>query len=306
MRTSYTSFARWQSQEHRSWQFEIFRKYNKELTNMLISFKASQKYTYQHLTASGAKFELLADQYFTFEDPRHIGTFKTIRDWSDSHNELSSWIYLNALIALASNFELYLSSIIKLALDSDPGVIFGASHSIDGVYIKKYGKKKIDYDKYVRPCVTGEWDKRRSNFEMIFNCEIPIIRKNIKQLEKLRLLRNDIAHAFGRSLRVTKNHEKVEAYKLPKMTYKKLIKYQIIMFKIVEHLDDYLLKNHIGQYQLILYYHNWKIKNKMTFKFNNTQIQYFGTNFRKDLGQYRKIATKKTFAKDLVSYYENL
>ena len=306
MRIRYTSFSRWKSQEYRSWQFEIFKKYNKELTHMLISFNASQAYTYKHLTASGATFGLNADDYFTFKDSRHIGTFKTIKDWSDTHNELSSWIYLNALIALTSNFELYLSSIIKLSLDSDPGVIFGASQSIDGAYIKKYGKKKIDYDRYVRPCVTGEWDKRRMNFEKTFDCEIPIIRKNIKQLEKLRQVRNDIAHAFGRNLRITKNHEKVEAYKLPKMTYKKLIKYQSMMFKIVEHLDNYLLKNHIGQYQLILHYYNWKIKNRMTSKFNNTQIQFFSIQFRKDLGQYRKIATQKKFAKDLVTYYENI
>lgn len=305
---SYTKFDRWISQEHRSWQFEIFRQYNKELTNMLISFNASQNYTYSTLPKNGATFESKADDYFKFKDHRHIGTFKTIQNWSDTHNELSKWIYLNALVSLTSNFEIYLSSIIKISIDSDPGTIIGASKSIDGMYLKKYNKHKLEHDDYVIGCVKGTWLSRINNLEKIFNSTFFIIRDNLKHLERLRNTRNDVAHAFGRSLKDIENYEVVNSYNLPRMTYERLIKYQSLIFKIVETLDEYLLKNHIGQYQLLLYYSQWRMKKypNYNFSFNNLQIQYYGANFRKDFGQYREIATTKNFVKELIHYYENL
>ncbi len=303
---SYTKFERWVSQEHRSWQFEIFRQYNKELTTMLISFNASQSYTYKTLTASGANFSLKADDYFNFKDHRHVGTFKTLGDWSNTHNEFSTWTYLNALVSLTSNLEIYLSSIIKISLDSDPGTIIGASKSVDGMLLKKHKKHKIDHNEYVTGCVKGTWLSRINNLEKIFNTNFPIIRNNLKHLERIRNTRNNVAHAFGRSIKDTENYEVVNNYALPRMTFERLIKYQILIFKIVETIDEYLLKNHIGQYQLILFYHLWKIEKKKTFPFNNLQIQYFSRDFQKDLGQYRKISTKKKFASDLVAYYEYL
>lgn len=305
---SYTKFDRWISQEHRSWQFEIFRQYNKELTNMLISFNASQNYTYSTLPKNGATFEAKADDYFNFKDHRHIGTFKTIQEWSDTHNELSKWIYLNALVSLTSNFEVYLSSIIKISLDSDPGVTIGASQQIDGMFLKKYDKHKLEHEQYVIGCVKGTWLHRLTNLEKIFNSDFSIIRNNLSHLEKLRNTRNNVAHAFGRSLKDIENYEIVNSYNLPRMTYERLIKYQSLIFKIVETLDEYLLKNHIGQYQLLLYYSQWRTKKypNYNFKFNSLQIEYYGSNFRKDFGRYRQIATTKDFVRKLINYYESL
>ena len=305
MGISYSKFDRWISQEHRSWQFEIFKQYNKELTNMLISFNASQSYTYKSLTKSGADFSHQADNYFTFKHHRHIGTFKTIQDWSNTHNELSKWIFLNALVSLTSNFEIYLSSIIKISLDSDPGTIIGASKSVDGIFLKKHKKHKIDHTEYVTGCVKGTWLTRINNLEKIFNTNFPIIRNNLNHLERLRNIRNDVAHAFGRSIKDTENHEIVNKYALPRMTFERLIKYQSLISKIVEAIDDYLLKNHIGQYQLILYYHRWRIEKKKTYTLNSFQIQTYSMNFRKDLGQYRRTSTHKKFAYDLACYYES-
>ena len=273
---------------------------------MLISFNASQSYTYKTLTACGANFSLNADNYFNFKDHTHVGTFKTLGDWSNTHNEFSKWIYLNALVSLTSNFEIYLSSIIKISLDSDPGTIIGASKSVDGMLLKKYKNHKIDHAVYVTGCVKGTWLSRINTLEKTFNTNFPIIRNNLKHLERIRNVRNNVAHAFGRSIKDTENYEVVNNYALPRMTFERLIKYQSLIFKIVETIDEYLLKNHIGQYQLILYYHLWKIEKRKSYSFNSLQIQTFSADFKKDLGHYRKIATKKIFAKDLVSYYENL
>jgi len=229
---------------------------------MLISFNASQGYTYKTLKASGANFSLKADDYFNYKDHTHVGTFKTLGDWSNTHNEFSTWVYLNALVSLTSNFEIYLSSIIKLSLDSDPGTIIGASKSVDGIFLKKYKKHKIDHSEYVTGCVKGTWLSRINNLEKIFNTTFPIIRNNLRHLERLRNTRNNVAHAFGHSIKDTENYEIVNKYALPRMTVERLIKYQILIFKIVETIDEYLLKNHIGQYQLILYYYLWKKEKK--------------------------------------------
>lgn len=291
---SYSVFQRWSSQEHKTWQFEIYKKYNKELTDMLIAFKASKKFTYKQLTVLGGTFPASADDYFNFDDPTHVGNFKTIKDWSNTYNNLSKWIYLNALVAITSNFELYLSSIIKLSLDSDPGLIVGDSQAIDGMKLKKHNKNKINYDQYVIGCVKGTWDSRLKNLENLFNTKFEIISNNLSQLEHMRSTRNDIAHAFGRSLKETENHEVLNPLALPNMTFEKLLNYQIILFKITETIDSYLLKNHIGQYQIVLYYYLWLQKNKRS------------NNFRKDLGRFRNRATKKEYVKDLKEYYSNL
>lgn len=45
--------------------------------------------------------------------------FKNIKEWSNSFNELQNWMNLNALLAMMSNLETYMATVIPLAIESD-------------------------------------------------------------------------------------------------------------------------------------------------------------------------------------------
>ncbi len=71
--------------------------------------------------------------------------FKNIKEWSNSFNELQNWMNLNALLAMMSNLETYMATVIPLAIESDIGVLYGVSKRIDGIELLKHGKQKPWY-----------------------------------------------------------------------------------------------------------------------------------------------------------------
>lgn len=301
MAKSDLEFNRWKPILKSTWSFQVFNKYNDEINNFLWANKAVTKQTYVNLHNSNAKWEDLPSNHLIFDVPKGQETFKSLKEWSDTYNNFNNWTNLNALLALSSNLETYLATVINLALDSDPGVLFESSKSIDGIVLLKHNAKRNKFQEEIITSITkGDWNSRTSSFEKVFG-QIPFeLKNNIGNLEKIRTLRNKIGHSFGRDIEESRKHEVKDILQMEKLSDSKLKKYQYAILDSVKSIDKYLLLNHIGEFQRIAFYHRLYPTLKKELHRSERAII-----LKKELGKYGD-TSGKVFCKGLVNYYEEL
>lgn len=124
---------------------------------MRHSNEGAKKYVYKNLKGNSADWNDIASKHFQFDVPSGEEAFINLKSWSDSFNDFQNWVNLNALMALSSNLETYLSTCITLAIESDPGVLFDSPRSIDGAYLlKRNAKKSTSHDDIIISVTKGD------------------------------------------------------------------------------------------------------------------------------------------------------
>lgn len=301
MTKSTREFDRWNTVMKSTWTFQVFKKYNEELNQMLWSNLGAVKSIFKTLKGTGATWSDLPSKYLTFDVPNGEEAFETLEDWAEYYNKFQNWINLNGLIAITSNFETYLATVVTLALESDPGLLFNSSKSIDGVILLKRGAKKSIHMKDIIISVTkGDWNSRTSAFKKLFGLLPMEFESSIGELEKIRNLRNKVGHAFGRDIEASRNHEVKNTQEIEKLSNSNLKKNQRKIWGVAKSIDKFLLKNHIGEYQAVAFYHRLYLElNK-----ENHQSER-AVKLKKELGKFGDISGKE-FCKGLVKYYEGL
>lgn len=307
MPVSTVPFRRWEAREPTTWVFQVFQKHNKELSLMYISHIASQEYVYRNLKGTGAHWKDTPNSHFCFNDEVYERTFENLKSWSDSYNNFDNWVNLNSIMAMSSNLETYISTIVKLALESDVGVLFGASRRIDGIEILKHGRHQpFDFEDKLVSCTKGEWDSRINAFKRIFGSAPEILIDNVSALERLRKLRNNVGHAFGRDLKESRNHDAIDISDMEKLGRKKTIKYQKLIFGISKSIDKQLLNSHIGEYQVLYFYHNLRSALKHDDSIKNRKLGNHVAVLKKKIGNFGAEPVGKQFCRELIEYYEAL
>ena len=302
MAASQVKFERWNALNSNTWSYNVFSKYNDELNELLWSYRAVFKQTFKNLQSNKAKLTDLPSQHLLLDVPKGEEVFKSITDWSKRFNEFNNWTNLNSLLTLTSNLETYISTVVSLAIESDPGILFESSKSIDGISLVKNGAKISKYQKDIITSITkGDWNSRISCYKSTFGVVPNYLEKNLGELEKIRNLRNKIGHAFGRDIEGSRNHEVKEIQQIEKLSDKNLKKIQYIIINSAKSIDEHLLKNHIGEYQRLLFYHKLfpSISPKQKHQSDRAVI------LKKELGKYGDISGK-LFCKGLVKYYEEI
>ena len=66
----------------------------------------------------------------------------------------------------------------------------------------------------------------------------------------MRKIRNNVAHAFGRDIDKTRARETVEMLPIERLSEERLQKYMELIRKISKAIDNQLLNNHIGEFEL--------------------------------------------------------
>ena len=247
------SYDRWKPIRPLSWPCKLYLKHKEEHKQMYWSFRCSSKYTFKILGKTGARRTDLAQNHFEVKDNE-----VTIQDWQDSYHKFSNWTNLNQVLAQAACLETYIASILRLAFDSDPGIIAEASHHIDGVRQLKFGnsidKQIIEF--YITNCTKGTWQSRINSINNLFGYTFNSFADNCGDLENLREIRNNVGHAFGRPISQSHNYGSPIVKPMIKVSEKKVIKYFKIITDCVVELDKYVMQNHIGNFQEFHYLHN--------------------------------------------------
>ncbi len=300
MAKSEIRFERWNHIQTHSWPFQVYKLYNEELSGFFWSIEAASKFTYKNLAINGAKWDDVPSKHFPLPDYR-IATMKTLKGWSDVYIESQNWLGLNYVMAISSNLETFLSSVVALSIESNPGVLLGASKEIDGVKMLKYNSLDPSvYEKKVLACVKGSWSNRLSAFEELFGSAPNSYRSGIGSLERMRRLRNNLGHAFGRDIDASRDFSINMKQPADRIQLKTVIKYLELGFNIASDIDSFLLDNHIGEFQAILAYHKHYDEYS---KYSNDGERAIA--LKKLYGKLDHPIGKR-FCRELVAYYNSL
>jgi hypothetical protein len=223
----------------------------------------------------------------------------SVKQWSDFYKDAMNWVRLNSIVSSVGNFEMYLIKVTTLALKSDLGLLIGTSKTVDGAIALKYPSTMIQsLEPLITSLTKGEWTSRLSSFKKLFGDCPPFMKNNLSKLEKLRKLRNSIAHAFARNIDLACDPNIIQIEPMARISNAHLEKQLTFLSKCATAIDKQLLCNHIGEYELINLYH------QMYPDFQTTlSIGEKGRRFKKDCGsKFHMISVK--FAKQLAEYYE--
>ena len=293
-------FDRWKSTYPHSWQYKVFLKYNGELRRLYFSNYNARKFVFSQLKKEGATKESKMSVFFGMRDDA-----LTEKQWAQNYNDFENWTILNAAVALSSYFETYLSSTVMLSIESDPGVLLGASKSVDGAKLMKYGQfKKTEFGKVVEGCTKGDWSARISNLEKLFGTMPLSMTDKIAELERLRKLRNNVAHAFGRDIDKSRLYNVSQTVPVERLSFEKFSKWQHIIEVIVKDIDAILVQNHIGSFQPLMVYH--QIYTDSDKAVDNKSKGERIKKMKKQLGRDIDRKYGKTYCRTLVNYYESL
>lgn len=268
---------------------------------MYTAFETSRKFTYSNL-GKIAKWSDQPTQHFPFVRPLGFDQFTDMRDWSDAYNDLENWVNLNTLVAISSNLETYLATVIPLALSSDVGTLYGTSKRIDGIQILKHGHSKaFDFEQHVVACTKGDWSSRLAAYERLFGRSPKIFSSNISSLEKIRNIRNNVAHSFGRDIEASRNQQQVKTLPIEKLSRETLLSLQKISWQLAKSVDVHLHRFHIGEYQALAFYHSMYPGLRKDLHASMRAME-----LKKRIGGFGASSVGKEFCKGLVQYYEAL
>ena len=256
--SSDVEFDRWKSRMKVSLPYSVYAAYTGELRQMYRTMISSREYVYTSLNIDkGAKWEDSPNKFFTFkgEIKKTNAFFVNLKDWSGAYNRLENWTNLNTLVALSASFETYLFMIITLALESDIGVKYGMTKEIDGIKAVKVGAK-LEFTSEVVSCTKGEWSSRISNMRSLFHKVPDVLEQNVSTLDKIRKIRNNVAHSFGRDIEKAHEVHIMQKIDSEKLSRSRLLKYWDIIDDCVREIDKVMLEDHIGEYQILCFYHD--------------------------------------------------
>lgn len=222
-----------------------------------------------------------------------------VPDWASDYKEFNNWVRLNALMSLNSYFEIYLTTVLALAIESDPGQLHNTSKKIDGAMLLKYSNT-YSYSEAIKKCAVGEWSKRIAAYEKLFRFIPPQLLAKQADLEKIRKLRNNVGHAFGRDIQDSRERGVRQIKQIERLSQERLKKYLGTVYDVVLDIDKHLLETHIGAFELIYCYHELK----KSFMAKHLTAER-ALEIRKKLGREGpKIS--RVYSRAIVDYYDKL
>lgn len=180
----------------------------------------------------------------------------TLRQWNNHYYGFENWAKLSFAMGLCGYFEVYLATISRLALSSDPATKLGVSQAVDGVALLRDGKlpqMKLDVESLTK----RTWSSRVAAYQKLFG-EVPqLLSDNISELDQLRILRNGVGHAFGREIDAYESESCFTAKDLTRLSDARLKKWLGVVEKSAVAIDEHLREAHIGAFEIFEFYHLW-------------------------------------------------
>lgn len=293
-------FDRWQHAMVNSGPFLVYKQYYEELNRYYWASYSAHKMTYPLMTYRGYTWESKPEEILDL--PEHNHSFTTLREWSDAYNTLQVWTRLNVVISLASILETYIDTVCALAIESNPGVLINASKSLDGVHLLK--TKRLE-EEIIKNALTGiskgVWGERRKAFDALFGGHPNELDLYESDLDHLRNKRNSVGHAFGRDIDKARRFEEIHPLPLEGISQENLIHFFDVTLRVAKAIDQFLLDNHIGEYQALFSFHVFYTHNQDKNWDDKSMAKAFRKQFLKS-----SLPIGKQFFLDLVDFYKQV
>ena len=284
-------FERWRTPKGATIAYWLFKAHHTQINDLYWAFVPPSNLANKKVRNVSA-LETVDSVFPVGVDLRHMTT--NIQIWKNDFVDFQNWNRLNTVIAISGYFEIYLKSVFWLALMSDPGVTLGASRSVDGIALVK-NDKLLDFDDQVTKMTRGEWARRISAIKRNFGSDFGLT-SECSGLDKIRILRNKVAHTFGRTAMDFKEFLfTVDPGPLERISQRRLLKILGDIDRIAEKIDKTLCEKHVGAFEYLLMFDQFsrKIINKDD-KVNR---------FRKEIGKMLGSSYGKDYYKGLGRFF---
>lgn len=296
---------RWNSPFPYTLAFNLFKKHFTELNQIYWSFVPAY-----NTIVSKAKKSLVTDEadpktFFLIHDEDDRRIAPTFGEWKSSFNEFSNYTRLNMVMLLSSCFETYLRTVVSYAFESKPGVIIKCPDSVDGVFLLKsnhsYGDssdKNYQFIEHIDNICHGEWTKRFLEFNKYFGKLPDTVLSKAQELDKFRILRNNIGHYFGRNKSDYSTPLLFKPISAIRVSHERVINYFRLINGVAREIDNYLKENYIGSYDIIKLYMQQNVQGY----FENDEPGVKAREFQKLLGREGFVKVGSLYYRNLIDY----
>jgi hypothetical protein len=294
-------FDRFKPVMERSFALRAFNQYETEINEHFWSFKVISEYS--RFIAQAVK-EVNPDKstaaIFKASGPDAVRIPPTVSKWLEARQELENWLRLSALVSAASYLEVYLRRVVRSALMSDPLCRYQAPRALDGAKLLKENKE-LPYAHEIEQITRKGWNERIAAFVRLFGDQPPGIAEYVGTLERVRKIRNNFAHGFGRDLSVS-DPSILDIKPAHRLNQKTFIKYIGSPSRSAALVDRYLLDGFIGNFELVHFHHRWKSESRDPKDARYDSARALQRSFNRDLSQI--VSTE--FCSELIGYYDTL
>lgn len=289
-------FGRWVKSDGSTWAFRQFNEYETQMNNMYWSGEAALHFSMFNLRNSPMGATPQAVLKSTGINATRFP--KKMSEYNRQLNDMRKWTRASFVMAAAGAFESYINRVALTALKSDPALIYGKARAIDGVNWLKIGID-VDHSKLLSSFAKGPWDQRYSEIKKVFG-EINNLRDNLSELDKIRVYRNGVGHAFGRTLVDVPNLLTRDVEDISSISERRLQKWMGVMSRVAKSVDEVLRDNHIGRFEEINHFHHFLASSKQS----KSRDKGFVKSYKKSVGNDIGHAYSVEYYQELIKYYD--
>lgn len=241
------------------------------------------------LGVSGRKWKRVANDLAELEEK-----FKSHRRWST----------LLTLVLLTSCLERFISTAAVAAVRSDPLLAPGFPKRVDGALLLKHGHS-LPVD--VSGLTVGTWSARIAAYQKLFKRVPAPLKASEGDLERIRVMRNRVAHQFGAIEELVTPERALQSVSLSES---RLTKWLGLVDSVARAIDSHLRVDCIGDFEMIELFHYWRVDHQGVLRRTQISIEprYSGDSrgFQKFIGGYTGRSTGAKYASGLNAFYSSL
>lgn len=289
------TFDRWQPFGKWSWAYRRFLAHHRELSQMYWS----------HEPRATREFKTLRGHAGSWPPPAWQLSARALKNdvyqnhalFLSANDAFLNWVRLSGVMALSGHLEVFLRECISAALESDPAAPLGATRAVDGVRLLKArpGYNCLEQATHI---AEGTWASRLIHYERFFGAVPKELRSHEGALESLRRMRNAVGHHFGRKSEGFDFGIHPRRPAAERVSEDRLFAWMAVADEAAFAINEQLL-SHIGDYEMLRYFHHWKKKYKGNFHRERN-------DFKKELGRLAGPPPGKQYTDDLIEHYASL
>jgi hypothetical protein len=292
-------FSRMVPRMERTFALRALNQHETEINRHYWSFKVISDYAgylARQKVSSDKTFRTATLFHATGPDAVRIPP--TASDWLDARDDLENWLRVSSLVSATSYLETYLRQVVKSALMSAPMARYGIASAVDGTHLLKIGKE-IPYDEDIRRVTVGDWSSRAEGFRSLFGTIPSAIAENLKRLEAIRRLRNMYAHGFGRDSEIIPDPSAMAPGTMARLQAGRFLNDIGIISKVAASVDELLLRQFIGNFELVHFYHLWRAQPRTGKEGTYSEARALARSLNKEAN----CTVNAPFCAGLISFY---
>lgn len=234
--------------------FQLFRRHHTHFNAAFWAYAASHRHAYSATKGSDARDPASSIFGYASQNRRlnvDLGT------WGRNFDHFDRWSRHASVLAIAGYLEMFLAQTCSTALESCPAIILGGTREVDGLGLLK---TRTDYGFFdrVEPIIRGSWQSRIAAYKKLFGvCPFD---GEVAELERLRKVRNNAGHCFGRDIERLQRTESALVESLGKISDDRLVKFLALAERVAVGVEKQLGAAYVGAFELLRLYHTSRPK----------------------------------------------